>query len=70
MEDQCILIAQNRKMKEKENIKNTKLNALKRAARMNQRAKSFAKLVSNLQNYIMDSEDPFTPLLLHVLLYL
>ena len=35
VEDQCRLIAQNRKMKEEENIKNTKVNALKRAARIN-----------------------------------
>ena len=37
---------------------------------MNQCAKSFAKLVSNLQIDMMASEDPFTPLLLQVLLSL
>ena len=35
VEDQCRLISQNRKMKEEENIKNTKVNALKRAALIN-----------------------------------
>ena len=35
VEAQCRLIAQNRKMKEEEKIKNTKVNALKRAARIN-----------------------------------
>ena len=39
VEAQCIFIDQNGKMKEEENIKNTKLNSLKRAACMNQRAK-------------------------------
>ena len=63
VESQCRLIAQNRKMKEEEKIKNTKLNALKRAARMNLRVTSFAKLVANLPNDIMASEDPSTPLL-------
>ena len=48
VEAQCRLIAQNWKMKEEENIKNTKVNALKRAACINQRAKSFAKLVATL----------------------
>ena len=48
--DQCRLIAQKRKMKEEEKIKNTKVNALKRAARMNQCAKPFAKFVTNLPN--------------------
>ena len=61
VEYQCRLIAQNRKMKEEEKIKNTKINALKRAARMNQRAKSFKKLVANLPNDMMASEDPPPP---------
>ena len=34
---------------------------------MNQCAKSFAKLFSNLLNDIMSYEEPFTPLLLQVL---
>ena len=63
VEAQCRLIAQNRKMKEEEKIKNTKVNALERAARMNLRTTSFAKLVANLPNDIMASEDPSTPLL-------
>ena len=50
-------------MKEEEKIKNTKVNALKRAARMKLRATLFAKLLSNLPNDIMASEDPSTPLL-------
>ena len=50
-------------MKEEENINNTKVNALKRAARMNQRATSFAEIVVNLPNYMMASEYPSTPLL-------
>ena len=54
-------------MKEEEKIKNTKLNALKRSARMNQRAKSFAKIVANLPNDMMASEEPSTPLLLQVI---
>ena len=49
-------------MKEEEKTKNTKVNALKRAARINQRAKSFVKLVANLPNDMV-SEDPSTPLL-------
>ena len=48
VEDQCILIAQDQKMKEEEKIKNIKVNALKRAAHMNQRAKSFEKLFIKL----------------------
>ena len=43
-----------------------KVNALKRSARMNQRVKSFAKIVEvtfNLPNDMMDYEDPSTPLL-------
>ena len=54
-------------MKGEENINNTKVDALKRDAHMNQRAKSFAKLVSNLPNDMMSYEDPSTPLLLQVL---
>ena len=50
VEAQCRLISQNRKMKEEEKIKNTKVDALKRATRINQRATSFAKLVTNLPN--------------------
>ena len=57
-------------MKEEEKIKNTKVNALKRANCMNQRTKSFAKLVANFPNDMMASEDPSTPLLLQVLLSL
>ena len=50
-------------MKEEENINNTKLNALKRSARMNQHATSFAKLVPNLPNDMMDYDGKSTPLL-------
>ena len=57
------LIVQNRKIKEEEKIKNSKVNALKRAARINLRVTSFVKLVANLPNEIMASEDPYTPLL-------
>ena len=70
VEAQCRLIVQKRNIKEEEKIKNTKVNYLKRAARMNQRAKLFAKLVANLPNDMMDSKDPFTPLLLQCLLSL
>ena len=63
VEAQCRMIAENRKVKEEENIKNSKVNALKRAARINLRATSFAKLLAKLPNYIMASEDPYTPLL-------
>ena len=56
VEAQCRLISQNRKMKEEEKIKNTKVNALKRAAHMNLRTTPFAKLVANLPNDIMASE--------------
>ena len=69
-EYQCRLIAQKRKIKEEEKIKNTKVNVLKRATCMNQCAKSFAKLVANLPNEIMAYEDPSTPLLLQVILSL
>ena len=41
VEYQCRFIAQIRKMKEEEEIKKTKVNSLKRAARINQRATSF-----------------------------
>ena len=57
------MIDENRKMKEEEKIKNSKVNALKRASRINLRATSFAKLLANLPNDIMASEDPSTPLL-------
>ena len=50
-------------MKEEDNIKNTNVNDLKRAARINQRATSFAKLVANLPNDMMAYEDKSTPLL-------
>ena len=63
VEDQCRLIPQNRKMKQEEKINNTKVNALKRAARMNQRATTFAKLATKLPNETRASEDPATPLL-------
>ena len=59
-----------RKMEEEENIKNTRANSLKRSTRMNQRSKLFAKLFANLPNDIMASDDPSTPLLLQVILYL
>ena len=64
VETKCRLISQKQKMKEEEKIKNKKVNALKRAARLNQSAKSFAKLVANPPNYMMAYEDPSTPLLL------
>ena len=67
VEAQCRLISQNRKMKEE--TKNKKVNALKRDAPTNLRVTSFAKLVANLPNDIMASEDPCTPLL-QVLFYL
>ena len=70
VEAQCRLIAQNRKMKQEEKTKHTKVNALKRAAHMNQCAKSSEKLVTNLPNEMMYSEDPSTPLLLQLLLSL
>ena len=63
VEDQCRLIAQNQKTIEEEKIKNTEVNALKRATHMNLRAMSFAKIVANPPNDIMASEDPSTPLL-------
>ena len=63
VEAQCRMIAQNQKIKKEEKIKNSKVNALKRAACMNLRTALFAKLVSKLPNDIMASEDPSTPLL-------
>ena len=63
LEYQCRMIVGNRKIKEEEEINNSKVNALKRAAHMNLRAKSFAKLVANLPNEMMASEDPSTTLL-------
>ena len=56
-------------MKEEEKIKNTKVNALKRAVRINLRATSCAKLVANLTNDMMSSEDNYT-LLLQVIISL
>ena len=61
VESQCRLIAQKRKMKEEEKINNTKVNDLKRATSINQRNKYFMKLVANLTNNMMDSEDPSNP---------
>ena len=49
-------------MKEEENI-NTKVNALKRAGHINQRATSFAKKIANLPNDMMASKDNYAPLL-------
>ena len=69
MEAQFILIAQNRKKKEGDKTKNTKVNDLKRAARINQRATSFMKIYANLPNYMMAPEEKSTQLL-QVLLYL
>ena len=66
VEAECRLIAQNRKLKEEEKIKTIKVNALKRAVRMNQHGKSLAKLVeatANLPNDMMASDDSSTPLL-------
>ena len=57
------MISENRKIKEEEKIKNSKVNALKRAARINLHATSFANLLANLPNDIVDSEDTFTTLL-------
>ena len=63
VEAQCIFITQNWKMKEEEKIKNTKVNALKRDAFINKRAASFAKLIANLPNVMIASEENSTPLL-------
>ena len=63
VEAQCRIIAENRNIKEEEKIKNSKVNALKRADRINLRATSFAKLLANLPNYMMASKVPSTPLL-------
>ena len=65
VESECGFIAQNLNMKEEDNIKMIKANALKRDAHMNQRGKSFTKLVevtSKIPNNIVASEDPSTPL--------
>ena len=48
VEAQCRMIAENRKIKEEENIKNSKVNALKRAARINLRATSVTKILASL----------------------
>ena len=55
VEAQRRMIAENRKIKEEEKIKNSKVNTLKRAARMNLHATSFAKIIANLPNDIMAS---------------
>ena len=70
VESQCSSISHNGNMKEKYKIKNTKVYALKRAARINQRAKLFAKLVPYIPNDMMSSEYPSTPFLVQVLLSL
>ena len=57
-------------MIEEDKIINIKVNDLKRAACTNQRAKLFAKLVANLPNVMMASEDLYTTLLVQVLLSL
>ena len=48
VEAQFRMVAENQKIKEEEKIKNSKVNALKRAACMNLRATSFAKLFAHL----------------------
>ena len=63
VEAQYRMIAENWKIKEEEKIKNSKVNDLKSAARINLRATLFAKILANLPNDIMASEDPSTPLL-------
>ena len=70
VEAQCRLIAHNRKMKEDENIKNIKVNDLKRASRTNQCSKSFAKMVANIPNDMIAPEDISNPLIFQVLLSL
>ena len=53
-------------MKEEEKIKMIKANALKKAARMNQHGKSFAKIfegTAKILNDMVASEDPSTPFL-------
>ena len=53
-------------MKEEENIKNLKVNTLKRAANKNQHVKSFAKIfkaAANLPNDIMTYEGPSNSIL-------
>ena len=62
VEAQCKFISQNQKMKEEEKIKNTKVNALKRSARINQHAKSFVKLVANLPNDMASEQSICTEL--------
>ena len=47
VEAQCRMIAEKRKIKEEEKIKNSKVNALKRAACINLRATLFAKIFAN-----------------------
>ena len=64
------MIAQNQKKKGEEKIKDIKVNDLKRDVHMNQQNKLFVKLVTNLPNGMMASEDPSTPLLLQVILSL
>ena len=49
VESQYRLIPQNPKMKEENNMNNTKVNALKSSARMNQCAKSFANFLPTSQ---------------------
>ena len=63
VEAQCIIIAEKRKIKEEEKTKNSKVNALKRSACINQRATLSSKLVANLPNDMMASEDPSIPIL-------
>ena len=61
VEAQCRLIAQKQKMKEEEKINNAKLDALKRAACINQRATLFAKLFANIPNEMMDLRTTLLP---------
>ena len=61
VEAQCRLITQNRKIKEEENINNTKVNDMNSSAHINQHAASFVKLVANLPNDMMASEENSTP---------
>ena len=56
VESQFRLIAHIWNVKEEEKINNTNVNALKMDAHMNQRAKSFLKIVANLPNDMMYSE--------------
>ena len=50
-------------MKKEEKIKNTKVNALKKAARINQRDRSSTKRFANLPNDMMASEENSTSIL-------